>query len=163
MSIFAPAGNPFAFLSSNYLKWSAYPLGSRSLKDERVSEQIEGRRTVFETAGFVIHVNSFSVGRRLREFRSERSLTQRDVETLSRKIADGKDHADYFISAGRLSQIENSNSLPSPHKIAALSTIYQVPFLEILHLYGVETDLNDYLAEVPPTKEHGEMAQPVAL
>ena len=129
----------------------------------RVTELVEGRRTVFESAGFILHVNSFSVGRRLREFRSGRSLTQRDVETLSRQIADGKDHADYFISAGRLSQIENSNSLPSPHKIAALSTIYQVPFLEILHLYGVETDLNDYLTEVPPTKERGEMAQSVTV
>lgn len=128
----------------------------------KLLEQAEGRRTVFETAGFIVHVNSFTVGRRLREIRSECDLTQKDVEALSQKIADGRDRADYFISAGRLSQIENSNSLPSPHKIAALCTIYQVPFLEILHLYGVETDLNVYLAEVPPTKERGDMPQPAA-
>jgi transcriptional regulator with XRE-family HTH domain len=129
----------------------------------RVPDQAEGRRTVFESAGFVVHVNSFTVGRRLREIRSERKLTQRDVEAMSRRIADGRDHADYFISAGRLSQIENSNSLPSPHKIAALGTIYQVPFLEILRLYGVETDLDNYIAESSNVGGSKELDQTVAL
>jgi transcriptional regulator with XRE-family HTH domain len=39
-----------------------------------------------------------------------------------------------------LSQIENSNSLPSLYKLASLSEIYRVPYAALLRVYGIETE-----------------------
>ncbi len=79
------------------------------------------------------------VGQRLREVREKLSLTLRDVETQSRRIAEGRQNVEYLFTAGRLSQVENSNSLPSLYKLASLSEIYQISYAELLRFYGIET------------------------
>ncbi len=66
------------------------------------------------------------VGQRLREIREKLGLTLRDVETQSRRIAETRQSIDYLFSAGRLSQVENSNSTPSLYKLATLSEIYHL-------------------------------------
>lgn len=78
------------------------------------------------------------VGQRLREIREALGLTLRDVETQSRHIAEARQNIDYLFSAGRLSQVENSNSTPSLYKLASLSKIYHLHYDELLRLYGVE-------------------------
>lgn len=77
-------------------------------------------------------------GQRLRELRERNGLTLRDVETHSRQIAEARQNLEYFFSAGRLSQVENSNSLPSLYKLASLSAIYQVSYSDLLRVYGIE-------------------------
>lgn len=79
-----------------------------------------------------------TVGQRLRELREKLRLTLKDVETQSRTIAQQRDNIEYLFTAGRLSQVENSNSLPSMYKLATLSEIYRVPFASLLLLYGIE-------------------------
>lgn len=77
-------------------------------------------------------------GQRLHELREKHGLTLRDVETHSRQIAETRRNGEYFFSAGRLSQVENSNSLPSVYKLASLSEIYRVSYAELLRVYGIE-------------------------
>ncbi len=79
------------------------------------------------------------VGQHLREIREKLSLTLREVETQSRRIAEGRQNTEYLFTAGRLSQVENSNSLPSLFKLASLSEIYQISYPELLRFYGIET------------------------
>ncbi len=69
----------------------------------------------------------YQAGQRLRQIREEYGLTLRDVEEQSRRIAEEMQLFDYLITAGRLSQVENSNSLPSLYKLATLSFIYKLP------------------------------------
>ncbi len=78
------------------------------------------------------------IGKQLREIREKRSLTMKDVEEQSRRIAEARQNMEYLITSGRLSQIENSNSLPSVYKFASLSEVYQVPYVELLRNYGIE-------------------------
>ena len=77
-------------------------------------------------------------GHGLREIREHLHLTLKAVETLSRRIAAERHNHQYLFTAGRLSQIENSNSLPSIYKLATLSRIYHVPYLELLQLFEVD-------------------------
>lgn len=77
-------------------------------------------------------------GQRLREIRERLHLTLKDVEAHSRHIAQARHNPQYLFTAGRLSQIENSNSLPSIYKLATLSEVYRLPYLELLHLFEIE-------------------------
>ena len=79
------------------------------------------------------------VGQHLREIREKLNLTLRDVEAQSRRIAEGRQNTEYLFTAGRLSQVENSSSLPSLYKLASLSEIYQIRYPELLRFYGIET------------------------
>lgn len=79
-------------------------------------------------------------GQQLREIRERLRLTLKDVEAQSRQIAQERRNAEYLFTAGRLSQVENSNSLPSLYKLASLSVIYDVPYTDLLRVYGIETE-----------------------
>ena len=76
-------------------------------------------------------------GQELRELRRQRGLTLKEVETRSRSIADSQQNNEYIFTAGRLSQVENSTSLPSLYKLATLSQVYGVSYGELLRIYGV--------------------------
>jgi transcriptional regulator with XRE-family HTH domain len=80
----------------------------------------------------------YQAGQRLRQIREELGLTLRDVEKLSRCIAKKTQIMDYLISAERVSQIENSNFLPSLYKLATLGFIYKLPSTEMFHIYGID-------------------------
>jgi len=88
------------------------------------------------------------IGRRLREIRERLQLTLKAVETHSRRIAAEHRNPQYLFTAGRLSQIENSNSLPSIYKLASLSEIYHTPYLELLHWFEIDTGDNDFQLEL---------------
>ncbi len=80
----------------------------------------------------------YQAGQRLREIREKFGLTLRDVEEQSRRIAEEMQLFDHLITAGRLSQVENSNSLPSLYKLATLSFIYKLPLTEMFRIYGID-------------------------
>jgi len=81
-------------------------------------------------------------GHGLRSIRERLQLTLKDVEFQSRQISEARRNQEYLFSAGRLSQVENSFSLPSLYKLAALSEIYRTPYQELLNLYGINTGEN---------------------
>ena len=65
-------------------------------------------------------------------------MTLKDVEEQSQRLAEEMQTMDYLITAGRLSQVENSNSLPSLYKLATLSFIYKLPLTEMFRIYGID-------------------------
>lgn len=78
-------------------------------------------------------------GRSLREIRVRLGLTLKQVEAESQRISESRQNREYFLSAARLSQIENNDSLPSLFKLASLSELYQLPYRELLRVYGIAT------------------------
>lgn len=102
-------------------------------------------------------------GHGLRQIREELRLTLKDVETRSREIAAARQNPEYLFTAGRLSQVENSFSLPSLYKLASLSQIYQMPYRELLRLYGVDTVDGQPTAQAPRAPEgNGRRSQEAA-
>lgn len=64
----------------------------------------------------------------------------REVEFRSHRIADAKANPDYAISNARLTQIENSDSIPSVRKLYSLAAIMRMRFSDLIRLYDVEVD-----------------------
>lgn len=79
-------------------------------------------------------------GETLRRLRESLDLTLKEVEARSRRIALARGHKEFMLTAGRLSQVETSNSTPSIYKLASLSQIYQKPFADLLRTYGIEVE-----------------------
>ncbi len=80
----------------------------------------------------------YQAGQRLRQIREERGLTLKDVEEQSQRLAEKTQIMDYLITAGRVSRVENSNTLPSLYKLATLSFIYELPLAEMFDIYGID-------------------------
>lgn len=76
-------------------------------------------------------------GRRLRAARERLGLSTRDVERLSRALAEGKQNQEYYISHAWLSQIERGELTPGIFKIYTLSTIYQQRLDHVLAFFGI--------------------------
>ena len=64
-------------------------------------------------------------------------LSTRDVERLSRKIADEKKSQDYYISHGWLTDAENGAYVPGVFKLYTLSVIYKRRYEDILGFFGI--------------------------
>lgn len=79
-------------------------------------------------------------GDKLRRLRTQRGITAREVEELSRAIATEQANDEFIISHGRIIQVENDESTPSIYKLSSLSAIYGVPLNEILAMF-VDLDL----------------------
>src|SRR5579862_526913 len=62
-------------------------------------------------------------GDQLRELRNRLGVTTREVEELSRRIAERSGNEEYYISNAWLTQLENTNSVPSIYKLFSLSVI----------------------------------------
>jgi hypothetical protein len=76
-------------------------------------------------------------GKLLRAERLRVQLSTRDVERLSRRIADEKKSQDYYISHGWLTDAENGAYVPGPFKLYTLSVIYKRRYEEILGFFGI--------------------------
>lgn len=74
----------------------------------------------------------------MRRLREALDLTLKEVEARSRRIALSRGQKEFILTAGRLSQVETSNSTPSIYKLASLSQIYQTPYADLLRIYGIE-------------------------
>ena len=79
----------------------------------------------------------YQAGQRLRQIREELGLTLNDVEKLSRCLAEKMQNMDYLITAECVSQVENSNSVPSVHMLPTLNFIYKLPLTEVFHILGI--------------------------
>ena len=77
-------------------------------------------------------------GEQLKEIRARLGITTRDVAELSQKIAESEGNIEFHISNPWLTEIENSDSIPSIYKLYSLSAIYHLKFGDILQLYGVD-------------------------
>jgi len=79
-----------------------------------------------------------SPSEQLKDIRFRLGVTTRDVAEFSQKIADNEKNAEFQISNAWLTQVENSDSVPSIFKLYSLSAIYHVKFSDLLLLYGVD-------------------------
>ena len=79
-------------------------------------------------------------GRYLKELRERLGLGVRDVQKSSALIAAEEANTEFYISAARLSQIENEDSAPSVFKLFSISAVYGVDFVELLRRYGADPD-----------------------
>jgi transcriptional regulator with XRE-family HTH domain len=79
-------------------------------------------------------------GQQLKLLRNRRSITVRNVEQASRRIAEAKGDKRFQISNGWLAQLENGVSEPSICKLFSLSVIYHVNFVDLVQLYDVDLD-----------------------
>jgi transcriptional regulator with XRE-family HTH domain len=90
----------------------------------------------------------------LKELRARLGITTRDVAELSQKIAESEGNLEFQISNAWLTQIENSDSVPSIFKLYSLSAIYRLKFTELLRLYGLDLQklsLHQLAAPLPHT------------
>ena len=81
----------------------------------------------------------------LRAERMRVRLSTRDVERLSRTIAEEKKSQDYYISHAWLTDAENGAYAPGIFKLYSLSVIYKRRYDEILGFFGIE--LSDLVHE----------------
>ncbi len=88
-------------------------------------------------------------GKYLKELRERLGLGVRDVQKASALIAAEEKNPEFYISAARLSQIENEDSAPSVFKVFSICAIYGIDFIDILTRYGANPDrihhYRDYL------------------
>ena len=75
-------------------------------------------------------------GIRLKRLRERLGFTLREVEALTRRLADQKQNQDFFVSRGWLNNIENGIYTPSFFKLYALSAIYGVHWSSLFSLFG---------------------------
>jgi transcriptional regulator with XRE-family HTH domain len=91
----------------------------------------------------------------LKEIRARLGITTRDVADLSQKIAETEGNPEFHISNAWLTQVENSDSVPSIFKLYSLSSIYRIKFTDLLRLYGVDLQhLNLHQLESPLADTH---------
>jgi len=69
-------------------------------------------------------------------------MTTRDVADLSQKIVDSEGNEEFHISNAWLTEIENSESIPSILQALQLSVVYHVKFGDLLQLFGVDVQRN---------------------
>src|SRR6202049_2987475 len=74
----------------------------------------------------------------LKEIPLRLGITTRDVADFSQKIAETEGNPEFHISNAWLTQVENSDSVPSIFKLYTLSSIYRIKFTDLLRLYGVD-------------------------
>ena len=107
----------------------------------------------------------------LKSLRNRRSITVRDVEQASRRIAEAKGDKRFCISNGWLAQLENGVSEPSICKLFSLSVIYHANFLDLVRLYNVDVDdkekyepvADPYLTQLISHRNNGDDHLPLAL
>jgi transcriptional regulator with XRE-family HTH domain len=93
------------------------------------------------------------VGMRLKALRTRRSISVREVERASARIAAAAGDVRFRISNGWLVQLEKGTSEPGICKLFSLSVIYQVRFLELVRLYDVDVDESEQFEPIA-TPQH---------
>lgn len=83
-------------------------------------------------------MSKLSPNEQLKDLRSRLGITTRDVAELSQQIAEAEGNSEFQISNAWLTQVENSDSVPSIFKIYSLSAVYHIKFTDLLRLYGVD-------------------------
>ncbi len=96
-----------------------------------------------------------SPGKKLKELRARLGITVREVEEQSQKIAEAQGNSEFFVSNNWLTRLENTNSVPSIHKLFSLSAVYRVRVSDLLPMFGIDQSLLEkYQIETPPQHTH---------
>jgi transcriptional regulator with XRE-family HTH domain len=91
----------------------------------------------------------------LKAIRTRLGITTREVAELSQRLADTEGNPEYAISNAWLTQVENSDSVPSIFKLYALSVIFRVKFNDLLMLFGVDLQkINHHQSELQLPNTH---------
>ena len=94
-------------------------------------------------------------GNQLRELRNRLGITTREVEELSRRLAQTTGNDEYYISNAWLTQLENTDSVPSIYKLFSLSIIYRHRFEDLLAFFGINLGSSAlYQLELPLANTH---------
>jgi transcriptional regulator with XRE-family HTH domain len=89
-------------------------------------------------------------GSQIRRLREERGLRPVDIQRISETVKIRKECADFGISHGTLSDIENENSVPNVRKMFSLAVCFQVPLEHILALYDASpSDIKQHYESLP--------------
>jgi transcriptional regulator with XRE-family HTH domain len=78
-------------------------------------------------------------GKWMRSLREERFIKPSDVERITRKIAEQKNNADFYVSHSTLADIE-SGSVPSIHKLFSLALCLGLPLHDLFLPFGIDTE-----------------------
>jgi transcriptional regulator with XRE-family HTH domain len=81
-----------------------------------------------------------SPGQYLKAVRERLQIGMRDVQEASLVIASEESNDRFHVSAARLTQIENEESIPSFYKLFSLCSIYGLDLNDILSRYGVNAN-----------------------
>jgi transcriptional regulator with XRE-family HTH domain len=94
-------------------------------------------------------------GKWIRELREVRSIKSRDIERISRAIAEVRGSPDFYISHSTLCDIE-TGSIPSVHKLFSLAGCLKVPLEELLRAFGLDVDESrKYVSQSEPSLAKG--------
>lgn len=99
-------------------------------------------------------MNSLPPGEQLRKLRIRLGITTREVESRSQRIAEEEKNQEFQISNAWLTQLENSDSVPSIFKVYTLAVIYHVKFTDLLLYFGLDlqkAQLHQLQAPLPNT------------
>lgn len=83
-------------------------------------------------------------GRYLKEVREKLNLGVREVQEASARIAQAEKNYEFYISAARLAQIENEDTLPGAFKLFSLCAIYGIGFIDLLRRFGLDPERTRY-------------------
>jgi transcriptional regulator with XRE-family HTH domain len=75
----------------------------------------------------------------IREMRERRMVKPREVERITRAIAEMKGNPDFYISHSTLAGIE-AGSIPTIHKLYSLAVVFKVTLGELLLPFGIDLD-----------------------
>jgi len=79
-------------------------------------------------------------GRFLKSVRERLQVGLREVQEASTVIAGEEGNDNFYVSAARLTQIENEESIPSVYKLFSLCSIYGLDLHEVLTKYGIDAN-----------------------
>jgi transcriptional regulator with XRE-family HTH domain len=79
-------------------------------------------------------------GQYLKAVRERLQIGMRDVQDASMVIAEEEGNENFYVSAARLTQIENEESVPSFFKLFSMCSIYGLDLNDILRRYGVNAN-----------------------
>jgi transcriptional regulator with XRE-family HTH domain len=98
---------------------------------------------------------SMQSGKGLKELRTRLGVTVREVEEQSQKIAEAQGNPEFFVSNNWLTRLENTDSVPSIHKLFSLSAVYRVRVSDLLPMFGIDQNLlQKYQIETAPQTTH---------
>ena len=86
------------------------------------------------------HRVDLTPGRFLKEVRERLQIGLREVQEASSAIATEEGNENFYVSAARLTQIENEQSIPSFFKLFSLCAIYGLDLHDVLSRYGVNAN-----------------------
>ena len=81
-----------------------------------------------------------TAGQYLKEVRERLQMGLREVQDASAAIATEEQNENFYLSAARLTQIENEQSHPSVFKLFSLCAVYGLDLHDLLRKYGVNAN-----------------------